>query len=88
MISGQTRHGFRFEVDESRIANDMELLDLLVDSSDGNPLAAPRLLRRILPEETRRALYEYLRGEDGIVPADKVGEAMMDIIGAFEGGKK
>ena len=88
MVNGTTRRGFAFSVDPKKIENNMELLDMLADADSGNAFAMPRILRQILPEEQRTALYESLRGEDGIVPADLVGEALMDIVASFSSGKK
>ena len=86
MISGVTRSGFAFEVDEE-IANDMELFEALCDLDNGDGTAVVPVCRSILGGQ-KKALYEHLRAENGRVPVTKVSEEIADILTAIKDGKK
>jgi len=86
MISGETRSGFRFEVDED-IANDMELFEALCDLDNGDGTAVVPIVRIVLGDQ-KKALYEHLRAKNGRVPVTAVSEEIADILSAMNGGKK
>ena len=86
MISGVTRSGFAFEIDES-VANDMELFEALCDLDNGDATAVVPVVRKILGSQ-KKALYDHLRGEAGNVPVNKVTEEIVDIFAALQNGKK
>lgn len=69
--------GLSLEIDE-RILNDMELVDDMAQADDGDPTGLSRLVLRLLGSDQRKALYKQLR-TDGIVPTDKVLEAVKEI---------
>lgn len=85
MITGKTKSGFAFSVDES-VTNDMEFVDLLADAEMNDGIKMSRVVRRVLGDEQRKALYDHLRDEKGMVAASAVEEEMEDIFEAF--GKK
>ena len=86
MISGVTRSGFAFEVDED-VASDMELFEALCDLDDGDATAVVPVCRIILGKQ-KKALYDHLRTESGRVPVEKVYEEIADILLALKDGKK
>lgn len=86
MITGKTKSGFAFEIEEDAF-NDMELFEALCDLDEGKATAAASVCRRILGDR-KKALYEHLRTESGRVPMDKVMEEIADMIAAAKEGKK
>lgn len=85
MITGTTRSGFSFEVEDD-IANDMELFEALYDIDNGDATAVVPVCRRILGDR-KKALYDHLR-ENGRVPVEAVIAAIGDIFAAVKDGKK
>ena len=81
MVQGTTKSGFVFEI-ESDILDDMELMDQVVEC-DTNPAVLSRVIKMVLGEEQRKALYDHLRDERGKVPVKAVGEAITDIFSAI-----
>lgn len=81
MINGVTKSGFQFCVDKDCM-NDMELVDLLSDSSMDDAIRMSHVVRKILPEEQKKALYDHLR-VDGRVPVEGVAAAVEDIFAAI-----
>lgn len=77
MISGKTKSGFEYSID-SNVMDNMELLDAVAEI-DGNPLALSKVLKMVLGDEQRKALYDHLRQEDGRVPVKAVSEEITDI---------
>ena len=85
MITGKTKRGFEYAIDEADI-NNMEFLDALSGANDGDPLQASKVLRLLLGDKQRKALYDSLRDEKGRVPIDAVMEEVKDIL-ANDGAK-
>ena len=81
MISGVTRSGFAFEVDEA-VANDMELFEALCDLDNGDATAVVPVCRIILGKQ-KKALYDHLRRDNGTVPIEDVSDAIMEVIEAL-----
>ena len=81
MIEGVTRSGFKFCVDEN-FGNDMEVVDILADTSIDDAFRASHLIKKLLPHDQRKALYDHVR-KDGRVPVDAVVEAVADIFAAM-----
>ena len=87
MITGTTASGFAFSISDEA-TNDMELFDLFAEA-DQNPLALPPLINRLLGPEQKKRLYDHLRNENGIVPIDKVGDELLEMLnGSGATGKK
>ena len=77
MIKGITKSGFSYELDETKL-DDMELLDAIAEV-DSNPLNISKVLKTILGEDQRKALYDHLRDDTGRVSVKAVTEAIADI---------
>lgn len=81
VIKGKTESGFEYEID-SIVVDDMEFIDMLVESMDDNPLAFSVLCTKLLGADQKKALYNHLR-TDGRVPIESVSAAIADIFKAF-----
>lgn len=81
MVKGTTKTGFQFSVDENSM-NDMELVDILADSSMDDAFRMSHVVRKLLPGDQRKALYDYVR-VDGRVPVDAVVAEVEDIFSAM-----
>lgn len=82
MITGTTRNGFAFSIDEA-VMDDMELVDALAEVTDNNAMAISKVCVKIFGKEQRKALYDSLRTEEGRVPLVEVNEAIADVLNAF-----
>lgn len=80
-MKGVTKTGFTFEL-KPEVLDDMELLDAIAEI-DSNPLIISKVLKTILGEQQRSALYEHLRGEDGRVSVKAVSAAVADIFASL-----
>lgn len=78
MIKGKTESGFEFEANENSL-KDMKYLRLL-KKADENALYLDDAIVKILGSAQTEKLYEYLTGEDGIVPVEGVAQEFIDII--------
>ena len=79
-----TKSGFTCELDEAKL-NDMELFDALTELDAGNMSVLPKVVSKIMGE-SKPALYDHVRGENGIVPIEKVTAELRDVVIAL-GGK-
>ena len=78
----KTSTGFVCEIDVEKIANDMELLEALIDLENDNLMSVPVIIKKIFDAETKKRLYDHVR-EDGRVPIDSLGKELGEI---FTGG--
>ena len=78
MISGETTKGFVWEFDE-RVLDDIEILDA-ISEMDENPMVFPKLVKKILGEEQKKAFYDAYRNEDGRVPVEELVLAFGEIL--------
>lgn len=85
MIEGKTKSGFAFSIDPA-VQDDMELLDAIAEA-DENPLKITNVLKRLLGEEQKKALYEHLRDEKGHVSIKAVSQEIVDIFNSSQQGK-
>lgn len=76
-VQGKTSTGFEFTINTEMMDN-MELLDMIAEA-DGNPLMLPKLVKTVLGDDQRKALYDHLRTEDGRVPIMAVSKAIVEI---------
>lgn len=81
MIDGVTKSGFKFSVDKNCM-NDMELVDVLADTSMDDAFRMSHVIKKLLPMDQRAALYDHVR-VDGRVPVDAVVAAVEDIFAAI-----
>lgn len=73
--------GFEADIDES-LKDNMELVDILAAMDDGSTPAAfamSRLCNIVLGKQQKKALYDHLREENGVVPTGKVEKAIAEI---------
>lgn len=82
MICGKTATGFAFKVPKNVLDN-MELVDTLAEMQEDNPLAVSAVVRLLLGEVQRKALYDHLRAPDGRVPIVAVTDAVKDVFAAL-----
>lgn len=81
MIQGTTKTGFQFCVDPNAM-NDMELVDILADDTMDDSFRMSHVVRKLLPGDQRKALYDHVR-IDGRVPVDAVIAEVEDIFAAM-----
>ena len=77
MIKGKIACGFEYEIEESVLDN-MELIDAIAEA-DENHLGVSKVIRLLLGNDQRRALYDHLRTPEGNVPIGKVKDAIVEI---------
>ena len=78
MISGTTKTGFEFSIDEKKL-NNMEFVDALAEVED-NARAFSRVINMMMDKEQKKRLYDHVRLEDGTVPVDAMVEEITDIM--------
>lgn len=82
-----TKNGFTCEIDPVAL-DDMELLELIGDVQDGNQLRVPAVIRRMLGDEQKKALYDHVRTQEGRVPTGVVFDMMGEIFDLINEGKE
>lgn len=86
MRSGKLSNGFKYEIDEKAL-EDMELLDALYESQTTQPLRIAQVITKVLGAEQKKALYDYVRDEEGRVPPDEIEKALTEIFESSEDSK-
>lgn len=85
-MKGKLKNGFKFEVKDG-IVDDMEFVEL-ARKMEKEPLFVVDFLEYILGKDQKAALYESLRGKDGIVHATEgdytVSDAVAEISDAIQ----
>ena len=80
-IDGVTKRGFHFSMPVDAM-NDMELLEDL-GRLDDDPTLLPGIIKKILGEAQKKALYEFLRDpKTGRIPIEAVSETVAEIFAA------
>lgn len=82
MVKGKTRTGFKFTCD-GRLMHNVEFLEEFAAVQKGDGLEVFDLIRRILGEDQKKALYDHIRDEEGIVPLEAMKEELSDIFDAL-----
>lgn len=83
-ITGKTKTGFSFSIDEEA-KDDIELLEDIVEIEKGAYDAIPRVVVSLLGEGQKKKLYEHCRNKKtGRVPATKVFAEIENIFNAIE----
>lgn len=77
MIKGETRTGFKFEIEDKRL-NNYELLEALSEV-DENPLVLPRVIKLLLGESKAKALKNHVRDDEGFVSSEQLSDEIKDI---------
>ena len=86
MITGETKTGFKFSIDEN-VTNDMRMLDAICDVQAGEKLKVTKIIALLLGDDKER-LYAHVAEKDGRVPVEKIEAEILDIFNAFgESGK-
>ena len=81
LVHIKTKTGLEIDIDPAS-ADDMELLDACYEVQEGgNMLALPKVLRLLLTDAARKALYDHVR-VDGRVPYAALMAEVVDIMGA------
>ena len=75
-FKGTTKTGLPFDISMERMEN-YEVVETIAEI-DENPLVLPRLLKLLLGDQVA-ALKDHVRGEDGIVPTQKLMDEVRDI---------
>lgn len=75
-FKGTTKTGFPFDISMERMEN-YEVVETIAEI-DENPLVLPRLLKLLLGDQVA-ALKDHARGEDGMVPTQKLMDEVRDI---------
>ena len=83
MIAGTTKSGFQFEVPDG-IGNDFRIVEAIADADSGDESERLRgtvdLVRLLLGEDGKKALYRHLAEICGSVPTDRVIEEVTEIL--------
>lgn len=82
MITGQTKSGFNYHIDEN-ILQDYELLEAIAET-EKNPIFITKVVRMLLGDDIDR-LKEHVRDENGHVSIEKMNVEITEI---FEAQKK
>ena len=80
MIEGKTSCGFAYQIEETAF-DDMELVDAIADLEE-NPAEISKIIRLMLGDEQKKALYEKVRTPEGRVPVKAVMQAVEEIFSA------
>lgn len=75
-FKGTTKTGFPFDISMEQMEN-YEVVETIAEI-DENPLVLPRLLKLLLGDQVA-ALKDHVRGEDGMVPTQKLMDEVRDI---------
>ena len=86
MLTGTTRSGFCYEIEDAQLDN-MELLDALAEADAGSLLAVSRVCDLLLGKEQKRKLYDHCRTDRGNVPTALIRDELLDIIQGQDEGK-
>lgn len=76
----KTSTGFEFEIDRNTVADDWELVELLVAGDGGDLNAAICAMKAVLGEDTYKALKEHVRNEAGKVSATQIKNEFLEIL--------
>jgi len=86
MIRGETSTGFAFTLDKN-VMNNMELIDVLADSSLDAGFRASAVVKMVLGDQ-RKKLYDHVRTDDGRVPVEAIDAEMKEIFASINESQK
>lgn len=78
MVKGETKNGFKFEIDPDEV-NDIEFLERLGEAGE-DVSKMPRIMKEILGEDQRKRMYDHIRNEKGKVPIDTAMDIFTEIL--------
>ena len=85
-----TKTGFECEVD-SEAVDDMEFFEKLAEMTESDAKAVinmPKIVRALIGEEQKKALYDHCRNAAGRVPVKAVEDEIGDIMNGLSESKK
>lgn len=85
-MKGTTKTGFEFEINEKDL-DDMRILDMIVEMSEGDLAKLSPLVKRILGEEQRKSLYAHLEEKEGRASIARVSDEISEIFEMSKAGK-
>lgn len=85
-MKGTTTTGFEFEINEKDL-DDMRILDMIVEMSEGDLAKLSPLVKRILGEEQRERLYAHLEEKEGRASVARVSDEISEIFVMSKAGK-
>lgn len=86
MITGKTKSGFEFQLEDDAL-DDYELLEELCDIDNGEITKIPHVSVMLLGNDQMNALKEHIRGENGRVSAKKMAGEIGEILTKSKEGK-
>ena len=86
MLTGNTKSGFQFKIEDQAL-DDYEILEMLTEIDDGNGVLVPKMIERLLGKEQKEALKEHLRNKEGKVSTQNMMSEVMDIFKSSNEGK-
>lgn len=87
MITGTTKSGFAYEIEEEAL-DDFELLEALVDVQEGRATGFVNVAERLLGKKGKRALVAHVKQDGGRASAKRVYAEIMEIFGAIGSKEK
>ena len=88
LVHIKTATGLEIYVDPDAY-NDMELLDACYEvQENNNMLALPVVIRHLLTEEARKAMYNHIRAKHGVVRTEPLMQELMDIMGLMAAARR
>lgn len=78
MVSGQTKTGFKYKIQDSQL-NNWELIEVLQTIDEGNETMLPKAIKMLLGNKQYERLKNHVR-RNGIVPVDKMLLEFQDIM--------
>lgn len=86
MLRGKTETGFEFEIPDD-ILDDYELLEMLCQIDEGEPLATVKMVDKLLGKEQKERLKAHVKDLCGKVSAEKLLEEVGAILNSCNQGK-
>lgn len=86
MLTGTTKSGFEFKIDEE-ILDDYDFLELLCKIDEGETSLTTKMVDSLLGEEQKERLKNHVRMKSGRVSAKRLLEETMEIFSATKEGK-
>lgn len=81
-VTGKTSKGFEYSVPKRMLTN-AEFLEVFADVQNGDMMQVFKLIGIVLGKDQKKALYDFLRDEDGMVPVEAVSAELSEIIEAL-----
>lgn len=86
MLTGTTKSGFEFKIDEE-ILDDYDFLELLCKIDEGETTLIIKMVNSFLGEEQKERLKNHVRTQKGRVSSKRLLEEVMDIFNSTKEGK-